>query len=313
MTIVVAGVKMRGGGPGAKVLATGVHPAVKCESEGINISDLVLESTGDCSCVEVCKGSSLTMSGCSIMSVRGSGVEVCGKVTAKECKMTECGQYGVIAREGGSFEGNGISLLSNSKTGLLARGKGSHAVCCKSVMGKNQGNGAGCDGGGHIEVNDSIVSENKLVGIMVGPVGTADVQSTELLGNGMHGVAVNSGSIKAKDTRMIQSRQLGAMVCPPSRSFFLSSCASLPTYLSHSINTCLSSLFPCLIFRESASRCLPHPYIICSSSKRPRLSPAADRERFHQPRPLRSGVKRGTWHPGKKSGHTDNKIMRCQK
>lgn len=222
MTIVVAGVKMRGGGPGAKVLATGVHPAVKCESEGINISDLVLESTGDCSCVEVCKGSSLVMSGCSITSVRGSGVEVCGKVTAKECKMTECGQYGVIAREGGSFDGNGISLLSNSKTGLLARGKGSHAVCCKSVMGKNQGNGAGCDGGGHIEVNDSIVSENKLVGIMVGPVGTADVQSTELLGNGMHGVAVNSGSIKAKDTRMIQSRQLGAMVCPPSLPFLLS-------------------------------------------------------------------------------------------
>jgi hypothetical protein len=259
VTIVVAGLKMRGGGPGAKVLSTGLYPAIKCESEGINISDLVLESNGDCSCVEVCKGSSLALSGCSITSVRGSGVEVCGKVTAKECKMIECGQYGVIAREGGSFEGHGISLLSNSKTGLLARGKGSHAVCSKSVMGKNQGNGAGCDGGGHIEVKDSTVSENKLVGIMVGPVGTADVESTELLGNGMHGVAVNSGTIKAKDTRMIQSRQLGAMVCPSSHPFLLSSCAFLPTYLSQSPNTPLPSLFLYLFSRKSATYCFAPP------------------------------------------------------
>lgn len=208
------GIRIKAGSPAGRVTASGGLAVISCLAEGVLIEGLSLENKGECSCVEVSRGASLTLVGCTIVAHGGSGVDVCGgKVEASNCTFSNCGQYGAIAREGGSFQGHTVTLASNGKTGLLARGQGSSvSVDTNSFMGKNGGNGVGCDGGGHVELKNSSVADNKLVGVMVGPVGTALLSSCEVTGSGMHGVAVSSGTVKASDTQFRKSRQLGAMV-----------------------------------------------------------------------------------------------------
>ncbi len=51
-----------------------------------------------------------------------------GKVSVTDSSIDSCGEYGVFVQDGGSFEGESLTISRCTKTGLLARGEGTVAI-----------------------------------------------------------------------------------------------------------------------------------------------------------------------------------------
>jgi hypothetical protein len=190
-------------------------PAVECSATGVKVSSLRLVAQNGEACVLVQRGGVLTLVGCEVQNAFADGVQSLGECTLEACTVRECAAYGIAVLSGGRATTKRSTITLNTKTGILSRGKGSHAILCEgTVVERNKMHGVGIDQGATVTANAASVRSHTFVGVNVGDTATGELTDCNIEDSGMHGIQCTGGAVRMKGCSITRAGKLGIFINP---------------------------------------------------------------------------------------------------